>query len=59
MVAIPFCRRCLRKVDPYRERCPKCGSVVRFRFVEEGSEILEEKDEDSGFIRPPWKAKAT
>ena len=58
MVAVPYCRKCSKKIDPYRASCPKCGSVVRFRFVDESREIPEQ-EEDPGFIRPPWKVEAT
>lgn len=57
LVAIPYCYKCSRKVDPFRERCPKCGSVVRFRFVDKEKEAsAKDKEEKPGFIRPPWKA---
>jgi predicted amidophosphoribosyltransferase len=58
LVAVPYCRRCSRKIEPYQERCPKCGSLVRFRFVEKGKEQPPEQEEETGFIRPPWKTKA-
>ena len=57
MVAVPYCRKCSRKIDPYQENCPTCGSVVRFRFVEKEREDAEE-EEETVFIRPPWKVKA-
>ena len=37
--------------------CPKCGSVVRFRFVDKEREASAmDEEEEPGFIRPPWKA---
>lgn len=57
MVAVPYCKKCSRKIDPYKPSCPKCGSVVRFRFMDESREIPKQV-EDPGFIRPHWKVEA-
>ena len=58
MVAVPYCRKCSRKIDPYQENCPKCGSIVRFRFVDKEKENLADEEDETVFIRPPWKVKA-
>ena len=52
MVAIPYCYKCHVKVDPLKNRCPKCGTIVRFKFVspEEEKEIRDA--EIKGWERP-------
>jgi len=52
MVAIPYCYKCHVKVDPLKDRCPKCGSVVRFRFVKPEQEKEIRDAEIKGWERP-------
>ena len=54
-IAVPYCYRCSRRIDPYRKTCPKCRSPVRFRFLGRGMPTAEKKQDESGYVRPSWR----
>jgi hypothetical protein len=54
VTTIPYCYRCTRRIKPYREICPKCGSTVRFRFLGKNRLGEDKKGDKGGYIRPPW-----